>query len=91
MNKEKRKYMKHLVWILVLVIAVSCNKKEEAPDFKIEFGKVAFKSVFSGGDSLSIWGGSVVKGDDGHYHMLYSRWPKNNGFHGHHRSRSRIL
>ena len=26
-------------------------------------------------DTQSIWGGSLVKGDNGLYHMYYSRWP----------------
>lgn len=26
------------------------------------------------------WGGSVVKGDDGRYHMFYSRWLRKDGF-----------
>lgn len=66
---------------LVLLFFSSCN--ESAPkklaDFKIEFGKVSPKSVFVN-DSLSIWGGSVVKGEDGLYHMFYSQWPKRLGW-----------
>ncbi len=27
-----------------------------------------------------IWGGSMVKGGDGKYHLFYSRWPKKQGF-----------
>jgi len=46
---------------------------------KIEFGKVARKSVFKS-ETWSIWGGSLVKGSDGLYHMLYSRWPKAPGW-----------
>ncbi|MDG2280798.1 MAG: sucrase, partial [Flavicella sp.] len=71
---------------LAITLLFACKSKTEETvkekeiDFKIEFGKVAPKSVFSGGDSLSIWGGSVVKGEDGKYHMLYSRWPKNIGW-----------
>ncbi|SIQ97984.1 glycoside hydrolase family protein [Maribacter ulvicola] len=30
--------------------------------------------------SYFIWGGSVVEGKDGKYHMLYARWPKTLGF-----------
>jgi hypothetical protein len=28
-----------------------------------------------------VWGSSVIKGDDGLYHMFVSRWPKNIPFH----------
>ena len=55
------------------------SNSNAVPDYKIEFGKVAEKSVFRN-DSLSIWGGSMVKGEDGLYHMFYSRWPKNIGW-----------
>ncbi|SDX89177.1 Glycosyl hydrolases family 43 [Lutibacter oricola] len=83
--------MKYLATLVLAVfVLVSCGEKpkktveKEVPqkeiDFKIEFGKVSPKSVFSGGDSISIWGGSVVKGEDGLYHMLYARWPKKIGW-----------
>lgn len=72
---------KILLIVLATVIIGSCEQEQEPNnDFKIELGKVAFKSVFSGGDSSSHWGGSVVKGEDGLYHMLYSRWPKQIGW-----------
>ena len=29
---------------------------------------------------MSIWGGSLVKGEDGLYHLYYSRWPKRLGW-----------
>lgn len=85
--------MKKLALIAsIALVTYACGKKEKQQlenknvdaskieNLKIEFGKVSPKSVFSGGDSLSIWGGSVVKGEDGLYHMLYSRWPKNIGW-----------
>lgn len=72
--------MKYLFPIVVIISLASCNIKTPAPDFKIELGKVAKHSVFDGGDSLSHWGGSVVKGKDGLYHMFYSRWPKQIGW-----------
>ncbi|WP_236252772.1 glycoside hydrolase family protein [Echinicola sp. 20G] len=28
------------------------------------------------------WGGSVIKGEDGKYHLFYSRWPKSTQFSG---------
>jgi arylsulfatase A-like enzyme len=55
------------------------KKVSSSPDLKIEFGKVAKKSVFVS-ETHSIWGGSVVKGDDGLYHMFYARWPKELGW-----------
>ncbi|MCL7762567.1 glycoside hydrolase family protein [Polaribacter sp. Z014] len=83
--------MKYLTTLAIaLLVFVSCGEKpkktiekettQKEVDLKIEFGKVAQKSVFSGGDEISIWGGSVVKGEDNLYHMFYSRWPKNIGW-----------
>jgi hypothetical protein len=62
-----------------LLIASSCTQDQGIPDFKIEFGKVSEQSVFIS-DTMSIWGGSLVKGEDGKYHMFYSRWPKAPGW-----------
>ncbi len=31
-------------------------------------------------DDYWVWGSSVIKGDDGKYHMFASRWPKSIGF-----------
>ncbi|MDO6809679.1 glycoside hydrolase family protein [Zobellia galactanivorans] len=55
------------------------SEKSKISDYKIEFGKVSPKSIFRN-DSLSIWGGSMVKGEDGLFHMFYSQWPKNIGW-----------
>lgn len=63
----------------IVAIVVSCTQPEAPKDFKIEFGKVSGQSVFVN-DSMSIWGGSLVKGEDGLYHIFYSRWPKNMGW-----------
>ncbi len=49
------------------------------PHFKIEFGEVSKKAIFIC-DSASIWGGSLVKGEDELYHMFYSVWPKDIGW-----------
>lgn len=78
--------MRILIATFSILVLFSCKEKKtriveaiQAPDYKIEFGKVLQKSVFRN-DSLSIWGGSLVKGADGLYHMFYSRWPKRMGW-----------
>ncbi|MEO0331307.1 MAG: glycoside hydrolase family protein [Bacteroidota bacterium] len=84
--------MKYIVFLSALIlILISCNTKESTEEegvtgdstvvenYRIEFGKLSPKSVFRN-DSLSIWGGSLVKGEDGLYHMYYSRWPKRLGW-----------
>ncbi len=47
--------------------------------FRLQLGPVALHSKFED-DQWSIWGGSVVKGDDELYHMFYSRWKKDLGW-----------
>lgn len=43
--------------------------------------KVPFHSVLKD-PNYFIWGASMVKGDDGRYHLFYSRWPKAEKFKG---------
>lgn len=72
---------------MLLLSLISCKQEkktfaeevEKSPDLKIEFEKVSPVSVFRN-DTLSIWGGSLIKGEDGLYHMFYSRWPKRFGW-----------
>ncbi|WP_010134593.1 glycoside hydrolase family protein [Ochrovirga pacifica] len=73
--------------IAALLVACGAKKEKEAEKkdstkvehYKIEFGKVAKSAVFKE-EGLSVWGGSLVKGEDGLYHMFYSRWPKDIGW-----------
>ncbi|MEM9983634.1 MAG: sucrase, partial [Bacteroidota bacterium] len=69
-------------WILAasIIFAQACvpqasPTEEPMSDFEITLGKVARTAVFVS-DSLSIWGGSLVKGEDDLYHLYYSQWPK---------------
>ena len=68
-------------WMVALTLfALACTQQtspssEPSPDFEINLGQVARTAVFED-DSLSIWGGSLVKGEDGLYHLFYSQWPK---------------
>ena len=84
------KYIIYTIALLFLIIGCKQQKKTidttisklqiaSIPDYKIEFGKVAKTSVFKS-ETKSIWGGSLVKGEDGLYHMFYSRWDKKIGW-----------
>ena len=69
-----------LFTVILIIGIVACQPaKQESVDLKIALGRIANQSVFSN-DTMSIWGGSVVKGEDGLYHMFYSRWPKHLGW-----------
>ncbi|MDV7185893.1 glycoside hydrolase family protein [Lutibacter sp. TH_r2] len=81
--------MKNYIIVLFIIVSFSaCRNKEQKNDsqkeitkenFQIELGTVALKSKFEN-DSISIWGGSITKGNDGLYHMFYSRWKKDLGW-----------
>ena len=73
------KNLNYILLVALITLSFSCQQEKAAPDFKIEFGKVSKTSLFRS-DTMSIWGGSVVKGEDGLYHMFYSRWPKAPGW-----------
>lgn len=72
--------MKNILIIILFLTAAACQHKEKsAPELKIELGKLSKTSVFKS-DTMSVWGGSLVKGKDGLYHLFYSRWPKKLGW-----------
>ena len=68
------------ILICSVVFVLSCKTDEQVATQEMEWGSVASESIFSGGDEFSHWGGSLVKGDDGLYHMYYSRWKKDLGW-----------
>lgn len=49
-----------------------------APDLSRWMRPLRENSVFSDPE-FNIWCGSVVEGDDGKFHMFYSRWPRSTG------------
>lgn len=79
----------YLLTLALIALLVACGKKdkkelsknpeEKIEHYQIKLGKVSSKSIFKN-DTMSIWGGSVVKGEDNLYHMLYAQWPKNIGW-----------
>ncbi len=48
-------------------------------NFKLKLGKPVIHSKFEEKD-WSVWGGSMIKGTDGWYHLFYSRWEKRLGW-----------
>ncbi len=75
-------------WLLLVSVTTgtlftSCDEKPTNHQLKVEARPVqAFREgdVLHGRSVLTdpsrfVWGGSVIKGDDGRYHMFYSTWP----------------
>ena len=72
--------MRLVFFILTLSFFYRCSQdKPVNSDLRIEFEKVPLSAKFEN-DTMSIWGASLVKGDDGLYHMYYSRWKKDLGW-----------
>ena len=81
MKQTNSNQVKKILLLIIIgsTLILSCAKPTMNEDLKIDFQKVAQHSIFSN-DTMSIWGGSLVKGEDGLYHMFYSRWPKKIGW-----------
>ncbi len=62
---------------ILLLLAAGCSPADH--DYRVTLGPIADQSKFSS-DEWSHWGGSLVKGDDGLYHMFYSRWETDLGW-----------
>jgi predicted GH43/DUF377 family glycosyl hydrolase len=62
---------------LLIVCSIVANAQTN------EFRERLLPAPVDGGfrmDGYWVWCGSVIKGDDGKYHMFASRWPKTTGF-----------
>lgn len=66
---------------LAFPIASTHSAASSVPDFTRMIQPLREHSVFSDPD-YNIWCGSVVEGDDGKFHMFYSRWPLETGHKG---------
>ena len=69
-------------WVITFILAplvFSCISTKKTKDYYMKLGKVPLTAKFIN-DTMSIWGGTLVKADDGLYHIFYSRWPKNLGW-----------
>ncbi len=49
------------------------SKNGKVIDYDIKLGKVSMHAKLES-DDYFVWSASLVKGDDGLYHVFYSRW-----------------
>ena len=64
---------------LLTYIIVTLSGVVFAPQNQTAFIEKLAPSVKNGGfemDDYWVWGASVIKGEDGKYHMFASRWPR---------------
>ncbi len=74
--------MKHFIFIILSIFyLLSCNTKsprsievEALPVDAVKTGDILVGPSILNDPDKFVWGGSVVKGYDGKYHMLYSTW-----------------
>jgi hypothetical protein len=69
-----------LATLLGLLLANGPVRTTAGPAPFPEFGVVPRNGGFKM-DGYWVWCGSVIKGDDGRYHLFASRWPKDISFH----------
>ncbi|MCB1120983.1 MAG: glycoside hydrolase family protein, partial [Verrucomicrobiae bacterium] len=73
-------FLKNTILISWLLWGLTgCSSPEKEKDYRVVLGKVPLSAKFYD-DTWSIWGGSLVQGDDGLYHLFYSRWERALGF-----------
>lgn len=68
-----------LLLALLACNAVQAKRTYKGADYEISLRPVSKKSVLQS-DDYYTWGASPIKGDDGKYHLFYSRWKKEYGF-----------
>ncbi len=69
--------------VAAALMLASCGTAEpENITYEISLGRVPKTAIFKDGDDTtwSVWGASMVKGEDNLYHIFYSRWPKKLGW-----------
>ena len=67
-----------------LLFGTSCLRAQEGSDdlfLRDRLEPVAQENIFKT-DGYFNWGASIIKGEDGRYHMFYSRWKKEYTFLG---------
>ena len=72
--------MKKLVFAVVLaaVVATGFAVERKSAGGDLELQPIPATAAFSE-DGYFVWCGSIVKDDDGTYHLFYSRWKKSEG------------
>jgi predicted GH43/DUF377 family glycosyl hydrolase len=68
-----------IIRTLVILLLLFSNRSIDSLQNKTAFIERLAPSAHNGGFQMEdywVWGASVIKGDDGKYHMFASRWPK---------------
>ncbi len=66
-------------WLAAALLLGGWAGAAETPDFAALIQPIPATAKFEHPDYY-IWCGTMAKGDDGKYHLFYSRWPRKQGF-----------
>lgn len=77
-NPSLLKFFKSIPLLIGVLASFGCSAKTPTPPTNPFIGKLAPAPVEGSfkRDTHIVWGGSVIKGDDGRYYMFASSWPK---------------
>ncbi|MDO5979587.1 alpha-L-fucosidase [Flavivirga spongiicola] len=69
--------------ILMLFITIIGFSQESTDDLRLynDFADISADNIFKT-EGYFNWGASIIKGDDGKYHLFYARWEKKYSFYG---------
>ncbi|WP_282036422.1 family 43 glycosylhydrolase [Saccharicrinis aurantiacus] len=74
--------MKQIVVTLLCIIAVISAHAQEDFNFGELLPEKFDKANIIQEEDYNVWGTNILKGKDGKYHAIYSRWLKSRGHHG---------
>ncbi|WP_211324151.1 family 43 glycosylhydrolase [Echinicola strongylocentroti] len=70
------------VFVLAALFLSTSTMAQDGLDFTKLLPEKWSKSNIISEENYNVWGTNIVKGKDGKYHAIYSRWPKSRGHHG---------
>ncbi|MDO6809672.1 glycoside hydrolase family protein [Zobellia galactanivorans] len=76
--------MKNLILLMILSSLSIISRAQQQPDFNFKelLPEKFDKSNIIQEEDYNVWGTNILKGKDGKYHAIYSRWPKSRGHNG---------
>lgn len=72
---------KPLALFILFLFFFQATKAQTSQKIKDQLQAISQDNIFISEDYFN-WGGSILKGEDGQYHLFYSRWPKSSQFTG---------
>lgn len=72
--------MRILIFISVWILSSVSQTSQAQFDFAKMIPEKLDKANIIQEEDYNVWGTNILKGKDGKYHAIYSRWPKSRGF-----------